>query len=149
MSKSKTKDASGVSSFLEYKFALILVAVVGLVGTIYILSSINQDSETEHNIIVIPKESKNLESNVLIISGPMFENEELTFSINDFNPALNYSINFGDNDIRLVTRSNFSHRFRKAGIYQIELKIEYQKDVFLLDKQSLNIKTGRNTLTAL
>lgn len=146
MSQATAKPSVKASTFREYKFALLLVATVGLVGSVYVLSSIKDKQEdSTQNTIILPREPSPTKSNILKIEGKKYTNEELSFTIKNFNDKLNYTINFGDEVTYDVNQAVILHKFDEAKSYPIKLKIEYQENVFLLDKQTLVIQSPTNS----
>lgn len=132
-------------SWMEHRFALFLVAITGIVGSIYIMTTIHSTSpEDQQESIQYTSRSKQHDSSLFKMDGIMRENELINFYIQHFNGDINYTIDFGNNECQSIKKESFSYRYKEAGIYEITLSIEYQKHVYLLQKKLISIDTVKD-----
>ena len=140
MKKSESSRANN-SSWIEYKFAFFLVAFTGLVGSIYILSTISQGSNNSaHDSISYTFNAAERDQSILKIDGILSQNQRLNFHISNFNSKIPYSIDFGNGTCQTITKPRFHYTYEQAGNYNVELSIEFQKNVFLIEKKLVEIE---------
>ena len=125
----------------EHKIALLLVAMIGIVGSTYVLSSINNaDIDPNHAIIHIEQENTNNSMPLIRVAGRKISKNPLQFSISNYNPELDYTIDFGDGNSQLLTLADFTHTYKREGIYDVALSVIFTTSQSIVKELSLNIE---------
>jgi len=125
MSDSRQKNLMSNYLMHEHKFALLLVALIGVIGSTYVLSSINNTVvDPNHSVIRLDQELGE-RSPQLKISGEKTEGNLLKFSISNYNTELEHIIYFGDGTKHHLQASTFSHQYEEAGEYEILIGVDY------------------------
>ncbi|MEM9721313.1 MAG: TonB family protein [Bacteroidota bacterium] len=75
----------------------------------------------------------------IIIQGDRLASSSLQFTISNFDPRLNYEVNFGDGSLKDKLQREFFHEYKKGGSYTVELKGYFGTEEIFSTSRKINI----------
>jgi uncharacterized protein YxeA len=142
----------GISSKSIEKFLLILIAILGVIGSLYVFtnSSNNNNTPNYHNLSIVAASVSDFESNTLDkkvkfkdfikIEGKKKMGETLTFKFKKDRKASRYVMDMGNGERVIITADEFPYTFEKEGTYVLELKTINRGLISTLATKELKIK---------
>lgn len=126
--------SGGLSSKHIEKLLLILIAVLGIIGSLYVFSNSSNNNNTPnyHNLSMVAASVSDFESNALDkktkfkdfikIEGKKKVGNELNFVFKKDRKAVRYVMDMGNGERVIITADEFPYTFNKPGTYKLELK---------------------------
>ena len=145
-------QTGGLSSKSIEKFLLILIAILGVIGSLYVFSNSSNNNNTPnyHNLSIVAASVSDFESNTvdkkvkfkdyIKIDGKKNIGETLTFTFKGDRQASRYVMDMGNGERVIITADEFPYTFKKAGTYLLELKTINRGLISTLASKELKIK---------
>lgn len=128
---------------------LFIVGIIGCIGTLFIfnkawISNGSNAPQQNLNTITIAKcdksQSKSIRNdNIVDISGNLYANDPVTFTVNNYNSKAQYLISFGDGTEKLLSGDFYIHQFAEPGNYPVKMKMLYKENTSEIFETSLKI----------
>lgn len=145
-------QAGGFSSKFIEKLLLILIAILGVIGSLYVFtnSSSNNNTPNYHNLSMVAASVSDFDSNTLDkkvkfkdffkIEGKKKAGEELYFIFKKDRKATRYVMEMGNGERMIITADEFPYKFAKPGKYKLELKTIKRGLISTVATKELKIK---------
>ena len=127
-------QTEGISSKSIEKLLLILIAVLGIIGSLYVFSSSSSNNNTPnyHNLSLVAASVGDFDANTLDkkakfkdfikIEGKKKVGAEMNFIFKKDRKSARYVMDMGNGERVIITADEFPYVFKKAGEYTLELK---------------------------
>ena len=128
-------QAGGLSSKSIEKLLLTLIAILGIIGSLYVFSNSsnnNNNTPNYHNLSIaaasmadfdIDQVDKKVKfKDFFKIEGKKNVGEVLTFKFKKDRKSTRYVMDMGNGERVIITADEFPYQFDKAGTYKLELK---------------------------
>jgi hypothetical protein len=148
-------NPSGFQFSFTDTLIVVFVACIGIFGSIYVFGNMNNDAVGEEkqelseqlssidfkSMPVVLKEDDHatLYSHIQI-KGRQAAGQFLQFQVPAYNSQGEYSINFGNGDIRMLDDNEFVYSYMKPGIYNIILEVDYKNQKAVIEEKAIEIK---------
>jgi uncharacterized protein YxeA len=145
-------QAGGLSSKSIEKLLLILIAILGVIGSLYVFSNSSNNNNTPnyHNLSIVAASVSDFKSNTLDkkvkfkdyvkIEGKKKIGETLTFTFKKDRKASRYVMDMGNGERVIITANEFPYKFNKKGTYLLELKTINRGLISTVATKELKIK---------
>lgn len=145
-------QTGGLSSKIIEKLLLILIAFVGVIGSLYVFtnSSSNNNIPNYHNLSLVAASVSDFDSNTLDgkvkfkhfikIEGKKKAGEKLNFKFKKDRHAVRYVMEMGNGERVIITADEFPYKFDKPGTYKLELKTITRGLISTIATKDLKIK---------
>ena len=145
-------QAEGFSSKFIEKLLLILIAILGVIGSLYVFtnSSNNNNTPNYHNLSLVAASVSDFDSNTLDgkvkfkdfikIEGKKKAGVMLNFKFKKDRHVTRYVMEMGNGERVIITADEFPYKFDKSGTYTLELKTITRGLITTLATKKLKIK---------
>ena len=145
-------QTGGLSSKSIEKFLLILIAVLGVIGSLYVFSnsSNNNNAPNYHNLSIVAASVSDFEASTLDkkvkfkdfikIEGKKKIGETLIFTFKKDRKASRFVMDMGNGERVIITANEFPYKFDKEGTYKLELKTINRGLISTVATKELKIK---------
>lgn len=145
-------QTGGFSSKLIEKLLLILIAILGVIGSLYVFanSSNNNNTPNYHNLSMVAASVSDFNANTLDvkvkfkdfikIEGNKRAGQPLNFIFKKDRHAMRYVMDMGNGERVIITADEFPYQFKKAGTYTLELKTITRGLISTIATKELKIK---------
>ncbi len=139
------------SKFIE-KLLLILIAILGVIGSLYVFSSSsNNNTPNYHNLSLVAASVSDFDSNTLDgkvkfkdfikIEGKKRAGQMLNFKFKKDRNRVRYIMDMGNGERVIITADEFPYTFDKPGKYKLELKTITRGLISTIASKELKIKS--------
>ncbi|MDF1696073.1 MAG: hypothetical protein P1U56_09590 [Saprospiraceae bacterium] len=128
-------QSEGLSSKLIEKLLLILIAILGIIGSLYVFtnsSNNNNNSPNYHNLSMVAASVSDFDTKAIDggakfkdyikIEGKKKIGQMLNFKFKKDRKAARYVMDMGNGERVIITADEFPYTFDKPGKYTLELK---------------------------
>jgi len=145
-------QTGGLSSKSIEKLLLILIAILGVIGSLYVFtnSSNNNNNPNYHNLSLVAASVSDFDSNTLDgkvkfkdyikIEGKKRAGELLTFKFKKDRSEARYVMDMGNGERVIITADEFPYEFAESGTYTLELKTINRGLISTVATKELKIK---------
>ena len=145
-------QTGGLSSKSIEKLLLILIAVLGIIGSLYVFSNSSNNNNTPnyHNLSLVAASVSDFDSNPLDkkvkfkdfikIDGKKKAGKMLNFTFKKDRKVTRYVMDMGNGERVIITADEFPYKFDKAGTYKLELKTITRGLISTIATKELKIK---------
>ncbi len=145
-------QAGGFPSKIFEKFLLLLIAILGIIGSLYVFtnSSNNNNTPNYHNLSLVAASVSDFDSNTLDgkvkfkdfikIEGKKKTGNLMNFKFKKDRHAARYVMEMGNGERVIITADEFPYKYDKAGTYTLELKTITRGLISTIATKELKIK---------
>jgi hypothetical protein len=126
-------------------YLLLVLASFGIIGFCYVFYCfINPDLSSDPNRFSFIQsfsavELETNEDDELTISGSFKANQPMVFTLNAYNPNVNYILDFGNGEEMAMTSRNCKYTYKSKGTYQLKMKALFNQKAQILCNKTVAI----------